>query len=43
MTKTEDYFYIFKQELDSLKNSEYVIIKEYPATNTLLIKNKNDH
>jgi hypothetical protein len=43
ITKTEDYFYIFKQELDSLKNSEYVIIKEYPATNTLLIKNKNDH
>ncbi|MCX6291765.1 MAG: glycosyltransferase family 39 protein [Bacteroidetes bacterium] len=39
--KTDDYFYIFGNELRLLETYEYNIIKEYKSTNTFLVKNKN--
>ena len=43
INKTDDYFYIYGNELGLLKNCEYDIIKEYKSTNTLLIRNINCH
>jgi hypothetical protein len=39
-SKADDYCYIFKDDLASL-NSEYVVIRQYNETNTVLLKNIN--
>jgi hypothetical protein len=43
INQEDDYFYIFKDDLCKLENSEYAIIKEYKSINTVLIKNKIKH
>lgn len=42
ISKNDDYYYIFKDELDQLDSSEYEIIEEYKNINTLLILNIKD-
>jgi hypothetical protein len=39
ISKNDDYYYIFKDDLNQLDSSEYEIIKEYKNINTLLIMN----
>ena len=40
INKNDDYYYIFKDQLNQLDSSEYEVIEEYNNINTLLIKNK---
>lgn len=39
ITKEDDYYYIFKEDLNQLKPDAYEIVFEFPETNTLLLKN----
>jgi ABC-type transport system involved in multi-copper enzyme maturation permease subunit len=39
ISKNDDYYYIFKDELNQLDSSEYEVIEEYNSINTLLIMN----
>src|SRR3989304_6702936 len=41
ITKEDDYYYIFKDELSQLNPSGYEIIVEFKRTHTLLLKNNN--
>jgi hypothetical protein len=35
------YFYCYKNDMEQLPSLQYTVIKEFPTTNTILIKNKN--